>query len=249
MQFTSVGGDFIHTNPNRRIGFTMNSAISSGSVTEVGSSDNDPDRILLSMNGYGADWHEWLPDTIAFGTNAYARTGTIQIGSRTLAPNTAIGDTKSGPTVSDLSTPTSGVDTQPGQYGLASIGTNSFANGLFTTTYGSFNIQSSQARNFSSNEMVKNSFVTVIGTFNSNESYNATELSSGVGNFLGGVANLVNNSNGSLVIGGGDIVENSLTNLLPVGQAVITAASTEGGPLAIQNAAIKAFLKLKVVLS
>ena len=97
--------------------------------------------------------------------------------------------------------------------------------------------------------MVKNSFVTVIGTFNSNESYNATELSSGVGNFLGGVANLVNNSNGSLVIGGGNIVENSLTNLLPVGQAVITAASTEGGPLAIQNAAIKAFLKLKVVLS
>lgn len=97
--------------------------------------------------------------------------------------------------------------------------------------------------------MVKNSFVTVIGTFNSNESYNATELSSGVGNFLGGVANLVNNSNGSLVIGSGNIVENSLTNLLPVGQAVITAASTEGSPLAIQNAAIKAFLKLKVVLS
>lgn len=53
--------------------------------------------------------------------------------------------------------------------------------------------------------MVKNSFVTVIGTFNSNESYNATELSSGVGNFLGGVANLVNNSNGSLVIGGGKL--------------------------------------------
>lgn len=244
---SSVGGDFIYTKSDRANDYTMNSSISLGALVEVGTSDNDPDRILLSMKGYGTDWYKWLPDTIAFGTNAYARTGTIQIGSRTLAPNTAIGDTKSGPTVSDLSSPTSGVDTQPGQYGLAStaVGTNSFANGLFTTTYGSFNIQSSQARSFSSNEMVKNSFATVIGTFNSNESYNATELSSGVGNFIGGVANRVNNSNGSLVIGGGNVVENSSTNLLPVGQAVITAASTEGSPLAIQNAAIKALSEAK----
>lgn len=140
-----------------------------------------------------------LPSGIAVGTNTYARTASIQIGDHTLEKNKiAIGDT----TADKLR-----------QLGVAAttIGTNSYTGGGFATTIGSYNVQSSQyAGNGRMDTLnaTKNAFATVIGTLNSNESMTGT-LSSGVANFLGGVANKVTNSNGAVVIGAGNTVKES----------------------------------------
>ena len=123
----------------------------------------------------------------------------IQIGDHTLEKNKiAIGDT----TADKLR-----------QLGVAAttIGTNSYTGGGFATTIGSYNVQSSQyAGNGRMDTLnaTKNAFATVIGTLNSNESMTGT-LSSGVANFLGGVANKVTNSNGAVVIGAGNTVKES----------------------------------------
>lgn len=92
------------------------------------------------------------------------------------------------------------------------IGTNSYTGGGFATTIGSYNVQSSPYEANGNRDTLKNStknaFATVIGTLNSNESMTGT-LSSGVANFLGGVANKVTNSNGAVVIGAGNTVKES----------------------------------------
>lgn len=140
-----------------------------------------------------------LPSGIAVGTNTYARTASIQIGDHTLEKNKiAIGDT----TADKLR-----------QLGVAAttIGTNSYTGGGFATTIGSYNVQSSQYAGNGRKDTLnatKNAFATVIGTLNSNESMTGT-LSSGVANFLGGVANKVTNSNGAVVIGAGNTVKES----------------------------------------
>lgn len=140
-----------------------------------------------------------LPSGIAVGTNTFARTGSIEIGDHTLEKNTiAIGDT----TADKLS-----------QFGVAAttLGTNSYTGGGFATTIGSYNVQSSQyAGNgfMDTLNATKNAFATVIGTLNSNESMTGSS-SSGVANYLGGVANKVTNSNGAVVIGAGNTVKNS----------------------------------------
>lgn len=140
-----------------------------------------------------------LPSGIAVGTNTYARTASIQIGDHTLEKNKiAIGDT----TADKLR-----------QLGVAAttIGTNSYTGGGFATTIGSYNVQSSQYAGkgrMDTLNATKNAFATVIGTLNSNESMTGTP-SSGVANFLGGVANKVTNSNGAVVIGAGNTVKES----------------------------------------
>lgn len=141
-----------------------------------------------------------LPSGIAVGTNTYARTASIQIGDHTLEKNKiAIGDT----TADKLR-----------QFGVAAttIGTNSYTGGGFATTIGSYNVQSSpyEASGMMDtfDNSTKNAFATVIGTLNSNESMAGTS-SSGVANYLGGVANKVTNSNGAVVIGAGNTVKES----------------------------------------
>lgn len=141
-----------------------------------------------------------LPSGIAVGTNTYARTASIQIGDHTLEKNKiAIGDT----TADKLR-----------QLGVAAttIGTNSYTGGGFATTIGSYNVQSSpyaaSGNRDTLNNSTKNAFATVIGTLNSNESMTGT-LSSGVANYLGGLANKVTNSNGAVVIGAGNTVKES----------------------------------------
>ena len=145
-----------------------------------------------------------LPSGIAVGTNTYARTASIQIGDHTLEKNKiAIGDT----TADKLR-----------QLGVAAttIGTNSYTGGGFATTIGSYNVQSSPyaASGYADtlNNSTKNAFATVIGTLNSNESMTGT-LSSGVANYLGGLANKVTNSNGAVVIGAGNTVKESSADI------------------------------------
>lgn len=175
-------------------GGTQESMLSFGedvSFTNLGFSMNIHSNTAAKQN---------LPSGIAVGTNTYARTASIQIGDHTLEKNKiAIGDT----TADKLR-----------QLGVAAttIGTNSYTGGGFATTIGSYNVQSSPYEAHGGmdtlNNSTKNAFATVIGTLNSNESMTGTP-SSGVANFLGGVANKVTNSNGAVVIGAGNTVKES----------------------------------------
>lgn len=143
---------------------------------------------------------ENLPASIAIGQNTHARTGAIEVGSHTLEKNDiAIGDTTA---------------TKLRQFGVASttLGTNSYTGGGFATNIGSYNVHSSQyeAKNSSDtlDNATKNSFATIVGTFNSNESMTGSSTS-GIANVINGAANKVTNSNGSVVIGAGNTVKGS----------------------------------------
>lgn len=160
-----------------------------------------------------------LPETIAIGTNVLARTGSVVIGSHSLRANLRMGD------VADASKMQS--------FGIANttVGTNSLANGPFATTFGSYNIQSSgyDGSGFfnTMKHVSKNAFATVIGNFNSNESFSG-DSTSGVGNFIGGVGNKVSNSNGSLVLGGGNKVSNSYVSLSGLSGLISKKTSSPG---------------------
>ena len=161
---------------------------------------------------------EHAAGAIAIGSNTFARTGSIMIGSHEYKGN--MGDVK------DIDTDVFNTG-ENGAYGhtvnSTTIGTNSFTKGSLATTIGDYNIQSGKSMGY--NDWVHgnpSSFIygaqnfgaTVLGALNSNESQSATISgygTSGVANSIVGVANRVNSSNGTLVFGAGNEVTNSLS--------------------------------------
>lgn len=152
---------------------------------------------------------------IAIGSNTYARTGSIMIGSHSYKGN--MGDVQN--------IDTSKIDTsETGAYGhtvaSTTIGTNSFTKGFLATTVGDYNIQSGRTEGWGPSSMVygaQNFGATVLGTLNSNESATAPKpFYSGIANSIVGTANKVNNSNGTLVFGAGNTVKNSITDITGV---------------------------------
>ena len=155
---------------------------------------------------------------IAIGSNTYARTGSIMIGSHNYKGD--MGDIQN--------IDTSKFDTsETGAYGhtvaSTTIGTNSFTKGFLATTVGDYNIQSGRTEGWGPSSMVygaQNFGATVLGTLNSNESATAPKpFYSGIANSIVGTANKVNNSNGTLVFGAGNTVKNSITDITGVSDA------------------------------
>ena len=152
----------------------------------------DDDRFGYTIAG-NTEAKENLPEGIAIGTNSFARAGSIEIGAHNLGADVEIGDRKG----SEFST--YGFSRAAGrQLGVASttVGTNLYANGMFTTTYGSYNVQSSQYQELHVVDTIldgyKNAFGTVVGSLNSNESI-AAFPHSGAENSIIGTGNRVNN--------------------------------------------------------
>ncbi len=166
---------------------------------------------------------EHAAGAIAIGSNTFARTGSIMIGSHEYKGN--MGDVKN----IDTDVFNTGED---GAYGhtvnSTTIGTNSFTKGNLATTIGDYNIQSGRTmgyndwKNWNLSSTIygaQNFGATVLGALNSNESQSATidgYRTSGVANSIVGVANRVNSSNGTLVFGAGNEVTNSLSNVYGV---------------------------------
>lgn len=151
---------------------------------------------------------------IAIGTNTYARTGSIMIGSHVYKGN--MGD------VTGIDTDSFNTDSN-GAYGFTvnstTIGTNSFTRGNLAMTIGDYNIQSGKSKGYSWSSLLygaQNFGATVIGALNSNESQSADSGMSGIANSIVGVANKVNSSNGTLVFGAGNEVTNSLSGIYGV---------------------------------
>ena len=140
--------------------------------------------------------------SVAIGDNTFARTGSTMIGSHNYKGN--LGDT----TVDTATTRKDALNAY-----ATTVGANSFSNGAFTTNTGTYNIISSEYNGGRMANPVKNLGSTINGSLNSIESKTANNYYSGVANSIVGTANRTFNSNGSIIMGAGNEITNSVTSI------------------------------------
>lgn len=140
--------------------------------------------------------------SVAIGDNTFARTGSTMIGSHNYKGD--LGDT----TVDTATTRTHALNAY-----ATTVGANSFTNGAFATNTGTYNIISSGYTGGRFSNPAKNLGATINGSLNSIESKTANSTYSGVANSIVGTANRTFNSNGSLIMGAGNEITNSVTYL------------------------------------
>ena len=148
--------------------------------------------------------------SVAIGDNTFARTGSTMIGSHNYKGD--LGDT----TVDTSTTRTYALNAY-----ATTVGANSFTNGAFATNTGTYNIISSGYTGGRFSNPAKNLGATINGSLNSIESKTANSTYSGVANSIVGTANRTFNSNGSLIMGAGNEITNSV--------ASISGAPDDGG--------------------
>lgn len=151
--------------------------------------------------------------SVAIGNNTYARTGSTMIGSHNYRG--AIGDTT-------IDTDNNGTRGANLNVYATTVGANSFSNGAFTTTTGTYNVISSTYTGGRFSTPTQNFGATVNGAFNSIESTSGGSTA-GVATAITGVANRVANSNGVLVYGAGNEITNSSTSFSTPGESATSA--------------------------
>ena len=167
--------------------FALGQTTYSGSLFSAARIPADPTKVVGS---------------VAIGDNTFARTGSTMIGSHNYKGD--LGDT----TVDSAKTRTDALNVY-----ATTVGANSFTNGAFATNTGTYNIISSEYNGGRFSNPVKNLASTVNGSFNSNESKTASSFYSGIGNSIVGTANRTFNANGSIVMGAGNEITNSVTTI------------------------------------
>ena len=140
--------------------------------------------------------------SVAIGDNTFARTGSTMIGSHNYKGD--LGDT----TVDTATTRKDALNAY-----ATTVGANSFSNGAFTTSTGTYNIISSEYNGGRMANPVKNLGATINGSLNSIESKTASNYYSGVANSIVGTANRTFNSNGSIIVGAGNEITNSVKSI------------------------------------
>ena len=151
--------------------------------------------------------------SVAIGNNTFARTGSTMIGSHNYRG--AIGDTT-------IDTDNNGTRGASLNVYATTVGANSFSNGAFTTTTGTYNIISSSYTGGRFSTPTQNFGATVNGAFNSIESTSGGSTA-GVATAITGVANRVANSNGALVYGAGNEITNSSALFSTPGEGATSA--------------------------
>ena len=151
--------------------------------------------------------------SVAIGNNTYARTGSTMIGSHNYRG--AIGDIT-------IDTDNNGTRGANLNVYATTVGANSFSNGAFTTTTGTYNVISSTYTGGRFSTPTQNFGATVNGAFNSIESTSGGSTA-GVATAITGVANRVANSNGALVYGAGNEITNSSTSFSTPGESATSA--------------------------
>ena len=140
--------------------------------------------------------------SVAIGDNTFARTGSTMIGSHNYK-----GD------LGDITVDTSTTRTYALNAYATTVGANSFSNGAFTTNTGTYNIISSEYNGGRMANPVKNLGSTINGSLNSIESQTASSYYAGIANSIVGTANRTFNSNGSLIMGAGNEITNSVKSI------------------------------------
>lgn len=143
---------------------------------------------------------------VAIGRNSFARTGSLMVGSHMYKGAIADIDEVDGTDSQKLRDNFNNVN-------MTTLGTNSFNNGTFATVTGSYSATTAKKK-------IQNFAATVDGSLNSIESYKDAADNSGVASSIVGTANRIANSNNTTIIGAGNEVTNSLTDI---------EAPTEGG--------------------
>lgn len=155
-----------------------------------------------------------VPTGVAIGQNTYARSGGIMIGTHNYKGE--IGDT---------TVDTSNVDSMRSHnvsVNATTVGVNSFNNATFGVVNGAYSaITGAYDGGGFRSQAAQNFGATITGSLNSIESKTATSDYSGIGNSIVGTANRTFNSNGSIIMGAGNEITNSVT--------AITGAPTSGG--------------------
>lgn len=151
--------------------------------------------------------------SVAIGNNTFARTGSTMIGSHNYRG--AIGDTT-------IDTDNNGTRGASLNVYATTVGANSFSNGAFTTTTGTYNVISSSYTGGRFSTPTQNFGATVNGAFNSIESTSGGSTA-GVATAITGVANRVANSNGALLYGAGNEITNSSASFSTPGESATSA--------------------------
>lgn len=151
--------------------------------------------------------------SVAIGNNTFARTVSTMIGSHNYRG--AIGDTT-------IDTDNNGTRGASLNVYATTVGANSFSNGAFTTTTGTYNVISSSYTGGRFSTPTQNFGATVNGAFNSIESTSGGSTA-GVATAITGVANRVANSNGALVYGAGNEITNSSASFSTPGEGATSA--------------------------
>ena len=153
---------------------------------------------------------------IAIGTNSYARTGSIDIGGRTMD-----GRTMAGMVVNET-----GINEKGEVYvknpataniiDMTTVGTNSYNKGLMATIVGSYSINTGDFNGEGGLNSLyygsQNMGSTIVGSLNQNRSL-GKDGTSGVANSIIGVANIAEGANGALIFGAGNKVSNSIGSI------------------------------------
>ena len=151
---------------------------------------------------------------IAIGENAYALEDSIDLGNKIYKG--AMGD------VSDLSK----YDAQTSSgTGRLLIGNNSYSSGTLSTLIGNHSIMTTNYLNGSRWNAMQNAGAVSIGALNSIESYSSESSMSGVANSIIGLANKTTNANGALILGAGNEIKNSITDITVSGSASTDVAT------------------------
>ena len=143
---------------------------------------------------------------IAIGRNSFARTGSLMVGSHMYKGAIADIDEVDGTDSQKLRENFNNIN-------MTTLGTNSFNNGTFATVTGAYSATTAKKK-------IQNFAATVDGSLNSIESYKDAADNSGVASSIVGTANRIANSNNTTILGAGNEVTNSLTDI---------KAPTEGG--------------------
>ena len=141
-----------------------------------------------------------VPTGVAIGANSYARTGSIQIGAHTYQ------GTMGGTDVTDKT------NTEANHVNQTTVGTNTFNKGIFGTMIGAYSISTGDftgGGGFNSLTAPQNFGSTVVGSLNTIQS-KAHGNEAGIANSIVGLANVTENTNGTLVFGAGNKVTNSI---------------------------------------
>ena len=148
-----------------------------------------------------------IPGGIAIGTDAYARTGSIQIGSHTYE-----GKMGGIEVIKNNDETSNDTNRQANIVNMTTIGTNSYQKAAMGTMVGAYNISTGNfdgSGGFNSFSYGAQNFgSSVFGTLNSIKS-KGKNGTSGVANSIVGIANITENANGSLVFGAGNVIKNS----------------------------------------
>ena len=198
-----------------------------GNNTYINSYLNQGDSIVIGKNATAMNMGGTLEQAFAFGTpmgknysgsiaigqNSYARSGSTMIGIHNYQGE--LGDLDIDFT-KGKNEGSSGIANYQESIDATTIGNNSYNNGVFSTVVGSYTAVSGLYYNEKWGEKpygVQNFGAAVLGSLNSVEGVTSTEHNTaGMADSILGSANRTKNANGTIMVGAGNVVEDSIND-------------------------------------